>query len=440
MIELISKGIREILVTILRNKRYLALFFSGQLILQCVNAVNGFVMLRLLTMEELAKFSIAFSLQTLISNLADVGIWNCIVALVGTQIHNGRLIALYIFTVQKIRRYFFIAALGLVTAFLPLLSRSQGWSMKDMATLFIPIVVFAFIQIRYNVYQAPLSMHKKMVDLYLPQISVGIVKLASAFALNAAKMLNGFTAIIVQGILGAVSGKWMELNSRKIIYGNTNTNYIFSKSEQNEARKQIFGYVKPLMLTAFFNTVFGQVQILLAALFATSQTVAEVAALSRLNQIFFLLNIFAAFVVGPYFARLERHQLLSKYLFAVSLAIVATLCLFLTAVAFPNIYLWLLGSQYTHLKTELLWSLGSSCITYIPSIMWVIHNSRKWTFWSSTFYYIVITILLQAIGLYLFDMHTTTGVLQVSILMAFGFLLIQCITAVTGFRAMQGNN
>src|SRR2546429_7619042 len=60
-------------------------FLAGQGLIQLLNVVTGFLLLRWMSVESYAQFSIAFGFQSMLQWLVDLGTVGAIVALVGNR-------------------------------------------------------------------------------------------------------------------------------------------------------------------------------------------------------------------------------------------------------------------------------------------------------------------------------------------------------------------
>ena len=90
--------------------------------------------------------------------------------------------------------------------------------------------------------------------------------------------------------------------------------------------------------------------------------------------------------------------------------------------------------SYSHLDQQLVWLVATSGINFLSTTIWTMSSARKWVFWWGTISYITIIILCQVYGIFTFNLSTTTGVLQLSLLTAVGILIVQLSITLVGFH------
>ncbi len=69
---------------------------SGQSILQALNFITGFLLVRWLSIESYAQFGVVFGFQSTLAMLIDLGFGGCIVSLVGNRGDRPEIIGGYI--------------------------------------------------------------------------------------------------------------------------------------------------------------------------------------------------------------------------------------------------------------------------------------------------------------------------------------------------------
>jgi hypothetical protein len=99
----------------------------------------------------------------------------------------------------------------------------------------------------------------------------------------------------------------------------------------------------------------------------------------------------------------------------------------------PGPLLWVMGPKYAHLQAELPWSVGGFAAYYVGSLLWSMHSARKWVFWWHTSLYVGALISAQILGVWLFPLGTTIGILHFAFLGASANLLVQAACGVYGF-------
>ncbi len=412
-----------------KHATYISQFLTGQLILQAFGLLNGFFLLRWLSVSEQAKFSVAFSIQNLILSLSDLGFTGSIVALVGPRVNDKKVVGAYIHSAKRLRNYLFFFGLGVTLFILPAIIKKQAWSMIDLAIILTPVLLAVFWQANCSLYDSTLVMHRRMQDLYKPQIAVAMAKLALNYILNFAGIISAFSTLSLNAAGYLANGTTYKKKAAPYV--------IMPQKNDNKAFKEIINYLKPLFPSLIFNALYGQVQILIISFFGHTNNIAEIAALGRLSQIFMLLGSINGTIIAPLIARTEPKELAKRYMSIIFLSLVASAGIYYFSLLAPQAFLFLLGSKYYHLKSELSIMILNACLSYLGGVLWTMHSARKWIFWWGTWLYMICVVSCQIAGVLLYDISTTHGVLQISTLTLSCMLLVHAFTSYIGFTKLK---
>ncbi|MFN3683192.1 MAG: hypothetical protein ACK41F_04570 [Fimbriimonadaceae bacterium] len=148
-----------------RWSRLLATFLTGQTLVQGLNVLTGFLLLRWMSVEAYAQYTVANSFQGTIGILTDLGVSGSIVALVGQRIHDKRVVGEYVRAARAFRgRMFLVMALVASVAF-PLVTKNQPWAWHVKLLLLGGVLTQIFFS-AWGMYNAPLLMHRRLADSY----------------------------------------------------------------------------------------------------------------------------------------------------------------------------------------------------------------------------------------------------------------------------------
>lgn len=407
----------------------LSRFAVGQLGLQFFNLLNGFFLLRWLTIEQQALFSIAFSVQSLLLSMSDVGFSNSIIALTGSRFEDKSIIGKYVASAWYLRNIFFIIGFLICLALYPLIIKQQNWSSNVFWFNMLPVILAAYWQADTSIYMAPLMIYKKIDELYLPQVLSSALRLLINYVLFLTSRISSFTTLTINALV-------LFFNSRAFKRKAVNFYTLDDKDPRHlqETRKEMLKYLGPVAPLILFNSFFGQLQVFIIAIFGKTNNIAEVAALGRLSQLFLLISAFYAVLIGPYIAKSDLHALPKKYFSSLALAIVITGLLVLSSLIIPGFYLFILGSKYYHLGGELTLMISSLSINFIAAVFWTMNGARKWYFWWGTLVYIISVTTCQVVALLVMDLSTTHAVLLLSLYTNLTVLSGHLLTMWYGFR------
>lgn len=412
-----------------RVKRWTSLigsFLVGQGSVQIFNLVTGFFLLRWMSVEDYAQFSVAFGFQSTLGILIDGGFSGSIVALVGDRFQDKEVVGKYINSAQQFRNRSFAVIIPLAGIAFYLIGTKHNWFWSEQVLLFGAITASLFFQGWAAYYSPPLLMHQQIVKYYKPQIIGSAVRLFSCYILYIISALSAWTNIWITTLTIALNG---------IFYRHSTVNFI-DKPEKNDPviSKEMSRYISPLILGVIFTAFQGQISLAVISIMGKTQNIAEVAALGRLGQVFVLLGAFNGIVIGPYIAKVNLRDLPKRYLQILGITIFIASMISVIGFTFPQPLLWLLGSKYQNLGAEVGWTVAGACLSHVGGVMWTMNSARKWIYWWVNFAYIGIVLITQVGCLILMDLSTTLGVIYFSLISTLAVVLIMIAHAIFGFR------
>lgn len=405
-------------------------FATGQLVLQLLNVINGFCLLRWLSIEQQALFSLAFGIQTLLIGISDLGFSSSIVALTGNKYDNAEVIDKYVQVAKKLKNILF--AFGIIVSLIlaPIFFSKQAVSGSAYFCL-LPIIAAAYWQIDCGIFSAPLIIRKETGKYYLPQIVTSAFRLGLNYVLFLTGIVSAFYILAVNAIMALCNGFSFKKSYLRIFH---KTKVDHQQNELSNGRKEMLRYLMPLFPGLVFNAFYGQLQLFIISFFGKTQNIAEIAALGRLSQIFVLFNSLNLLVIGPYIAKSSPNDLTKKYLFFCLLTVSAGALLSLASLAAPEIFLLILGPSYAHLVSELPFMIISASIGAISGLLWSMNSARKWIFWWGSWTYIGGVIVCQILGVVYLDLSSTIGVIYLGLITSVFVLLLHILTALVGFN------
>ncbi len=401
-------------------------FLVSQGSIQIFNLFTGFFLLRWMSVENYAQFSIAFGFQSTLGMLIDTGFSGSIIALVGDRFQDKSVVGKYIKSAQQLRNRSFAVIIPLAAIAFYLIGTKHNWFWGEQVLLFGAITASLFFQGWASYYSPTLLMHQKIVEFYKPQIIGSAVRLFSCYILYIISALSAWTNIWITTLTIAVNG---------ISYRYSAVNFIDKPEKTDPAiSKEMFGYISPLIPGLIFTAFQGQISLAVISIMGQTQNIAEVAALGRLGQVFVLLGAFNGIVIEPYIAKVNLRDLPKRYFQILGITIFIASMISIIGFAFPQPLLWLLGSKYQNLGTEVGWVVAGSCLSYVAGVMWTMHSARKWIYWWVSFAYIGIVLITQVGCLILMDLSTTLGVIYFSLISTLAVMVIHIANGVFGFR------
>lgn len=400
-------------------------FLAGQGSVQLLNLISGFLLLRWLSVEAYAQYSVAFGFQSMIGILVDLGFSGSIIALVGDRLHNKEIVGTYIRAAKHFRNRLFAFIIPLAVVAFPLFTFKQNWNWLTQLLLIISIVSSLFFQGWISYYSAPLLINQRLKEYYQPQIMAAGGRLVLCYVLYLSSILFSWTTAWVNAAVIAVNGSLYRSAAKSLI-----TEPFQSDPKVN---REMVNYLLPLIPGIVFMAFQGQISVFLITWFGQNKSIAEVAALGRLGQIFMIFSAFNSVVVEPYIAKVARQNLAKRYFQILGAALVISISLSIISFLFPQPFLWVLGPKYHHLQAEIGWMVSGSCLSYIGGVMWTMHSARKWIYWWGSFLYIILLMATQIICVAVMDLSTTINVIYFSFITTCIVMLVHIIGAIYGF-------
>ncbi|GAC1356067.1 MAG: hypothetical protein NVSMB3_01970 [Acidobacteriaceae bacterium] len=373
-----------------RGRRVLQIllnFFLGQGAVQAVSLLAGLFLVRRLSVEAYAQFGLATGFQSVVAVLMDFGFASTIIPLVGERRDDRALIGRYVRSAKHLRdRAFLLLAPVAIVVFLAIMHQHH-WGRKVQVLLIASVLLALYSGGKVSYYSAPLFMYGRLRDYYVPQVVSGTGRLVAYLCLGFTGGLNAWTAAGLSAVNVTVNGGLLERKSRPFLE--------WPKAESPATDREVLRYVLPAAPAVLFAAFQSQISLFLISIFGGTIDMAQVAALNRIGQLFSVLMMFNVIVVEPYMARLNRRRLLRTFVGLLLLAALACAPVVLLAFAYPQAFLWLLGSKYAGLRGDIGWLVLASCLNYLAGLMWIMNRARKWLFWSGTAVEIVLLLATQ---------------------------------------------
>ena len=412
----------------LKWTRLLSQFLTGQVVIQALNFLTGFLLLRWLSVTAYAQFSVAFAFQSTLGMLIDLGFSNSIVALVGDRGSDAEVVGRYIRSARHFRNRMYGVMVIVSMAAFPLITRSQPWPFSTKVLLFAAILASLFFQ-GWGMYAAPLLINGRIKEYYQAQVFAAAGRLCCCFVLFETATLSAWTSAWVGAAALATTGLVYRKKSVRLISEPHQSDPIFNK--------EMIGYLAPLIPGVVFTAFQGQISLALITIFGHTKSIAEVAALGRLGQLFAVLAAVNSVLIEPNIARLSPIAFKKRYVQVIFVAVLMAIGISTIGFLFPRPLLWLLGKNYSQLQREVGWVVLSSCISYVSGVLWTMHSARKWIWWWGTIAYISLLVVSQTIGIAVLDLSSTMNVVYFGVLVSCTVLVVHLLNAVYGFHYMK---
>ena len=279
-------------------------FFFGQGAVQGLNLVTGFLIVRWMSKETYAQYSVAFGFQSTIGVLVDLGFSGSIVTLVGARGNDPAVVGAFIRSAKHYRAILYVIVVPVSAVVFWWMAGRQGWDHTTRVALFGSVAVSLWVQGWAAYYGAPLLIHGRLGAYYRAQIDSALARLGGSLILQWV------------GRLTAAASAWLSCLSLllcAVFYQRRAASLIREPAQPDPvANREMTRFLAPVIPGTIFYALQGQLTLFLITFFGRSGNIAEVAALGRLTQILIMLGAFNGVVVEPYIARLRHAQLLPR--------------------------------------------------------------------------------------------------------------------------------
>jgi O-antigen/teichoic acid export membrane protein len=405
--------------------RRIGSFVVGQGAIQALNLVSGFLIIRWLSVEAFAQYSVAFAFQNTVGMLVDLGVSGSIVAMVGGRGNEPAVIGTYIRAAKHYRTISFAVVIPASAGFFVWMSLRQHWGWAMQLGLFSSVVFSLFFQGWASYYSAPLLIHHRLRELYASKLGGGGLRLAASGLFYAASSLSAVATAWINSLSLAWSAISYKRHSRDLV--------LEPPRADPAANREMARYLAPVVPGIIFYALQGQLTVFLITFFGKSHNIAEVAALGRLAQPLTLIAAFNGVIIEPYIARVPHVLLPKRYPLIVAGGVGLTVLLALGSYLFPTAALWIIGARYSSLHTAFTWSICAWGLNYLGLLLWTMHSARRWVYWWHTFFCIGTLTVVQVFGVWRLDLSTTVGIFEFSFLTGLAELFVHAVGGIYGY-------
>jgi O-antigen/teichoic acid export membrane protein len=412
-----------------RAAQILMKFLFGQGAMQSLTILANLFLVRTLSIEAYAQFGLANGFQSVFSVLMDLGFASTIVPMVGPNRDDAALVGRYVRSARHLRNklFWWLSPVAAV-AFMAIMHKHH-WSLKVQILLLLSVLIGLYSAGKVSYFSAPLFVFGKLREYYLPQALTGAGRLIMYIVLFFSGGLDAWTAAGISALVITLNGFLIHKSSAKY--------FEWPDREDPEVDRELIRYILPASPAIIFAAFQSQISLFLISIFGGTSYIAQVAALSRIAQIFTVLTMFFTIVVEPYVARVNRAHLRRTFLIFITLTSVA--CIPLVAIAFvwPKVYLWVLGAKYQDLAGVMGVYILSLCMNCVSGLIWIMNRSRKWVFWSGSIVEIVVLLGTQCLFLIFVGVNNTHEAVLFNLASSFCYLIAHGYVTLYGFNRMD---
>lgn len=401
-------------------------FVLGQGAVQGISILIALFLVRNLSISEYAKYGLAAGFQFTTSVLMDLGYASTIIPLVGDRIADRALVGRYVRAAKSHRDRVFWALAPVTSVLFLYMTHRQHWSWPIQIALLASILVALYSSGPVAYFGAPLILYRRLRAYYAPQSITSCCRLLLFSLLRTIGCLNAWIAAGLGAVNITLNGYFLKRKSLESIE--------WPEAADTRTRAEVHHYILPGTPALVLGAFHGQIALFLIGIFGSTVGLAQVAALTRLGQIFNLMMTFNVVIVEPYVARLSREHLPRTYFRLLALALLGCILLSLLSFMAPGIFLWPLGKQYASLRNLMGWVVMTACINYIAGLIWIMNRSRKWIFWRGSAAEVGLVAIVQVGFVAILGVQDTWHAVLFNFVTSFAYVAAHIYIAQHGFR------
>jgi O-antigen/teichoic acid export membrane protein len=380
-----------------------------QLIVQALNAVAGFLMVRSLDKPNYAWFTIISGMSAALSVLADSGIGSAVTAIGGSIWQDKKALSSLITAALKLRlKMAALAALLVAPLSVWMLMRNNA-PLSEALILTVIVLLPIWHLSTAAVLNVVNRLYSRTWQLQIADLAPALIRALLTLLLVAVGLISPLSAVLALLVSQAIQYFIVHQQVRPYISETPDLDAIQLYSGR------VLTVIKQLYPNCLFVCIQGQLATWLISIFATTNEVADLGALNRLGIIFAVLGGPVGQYIAPAFARTQIARRLKAMFGTVLTGYILFCTLFLIVIWLKgDLFLWLLGDKYQHLHAELLLVVLGMSLASINSIVWALNFAKGWVCyaWLS----IPLTIFSQVASAFFIPLNSVSGLALFTIL------------------------
>jgi O-antigen/teichoic acid export membrane protein len=412
----------------LRNSR--ATRWTSVLAAQGFGQVAAFIcsllIIRALTKDEYAVYTLAGVALGLVAQVSDLGAGSAMLSLGGRLSSDRLALGRLVVTTLRLRTKLLGLALLVGGAALVVLLSRVNVPLPRVLAITALVAMTASANFQYAIWGVTARLLGRVAQLQVFDSSsaltrVGLVLLATRIAPSA-------TSVLAANLLPA-------LVSAQLVRRWIGSGIGLDQPEAVEMRQALVSMMSRLLPNAIFYALYGQIAIVLLGLLGGATQVADVGALGRLAALLAVFSgVLTNLVLPDVACSRSRSELRGLYLKIVSFHLGCSLALLLVAGIFPDALLRVLGPRYAELRGTLVWVLLAQLVNSFVATVWSLNAARGWT--AGVWLTIPCIVAAQILLVPVLDLATVKGAVLFGSLPFLAALLVLGHLARRGLRAV----
>ena len=341
-----------------------------QVIVQTLGFAAGLILVRLMSKDDYALYTLALSALGAMAVLTDSGVGSGVSAIAGRVWSDPLRLGQLVKTAMGLR-LILVAIVVLVLTPLLFFWLGEHGAKPFKAWLSATLVAcMVYFQATNGIVGLIPKLLLQTNRIQKVDFLSGMVRLLLVCA--AGLVFLDVTTALLAGLVASVFQCWLLVRL---------TNGDFRKDVDSDPamRSEILGIVRKQAPNSIYFCFQSQISVWLLGIFGSAEAIADAGALGRLAVIFTIVGNIMASIVMPRFSRCHSEKLLRlRYHQVAGLLILALSVLALSVMCFPKQMLWILGSHYQGLEEELLLMAVAQSLGCISGALVILNLGRGW--------------------------------------------------------------
>jgi O-antigen/teichoic acid export membrane protein len=411
-----------------RWTKLIAVTTSAQTLIQVIGLFSGILIIRLLPTSEYAFYTLANTMLGTMTVLADGGISAGVMASGAKVWQDRQKLGAVINTGLMLRRRFAIYSLIISLPILFYLLNHHGAGIIFSLLIMLSIIPAFYAALSDNLLEIASKLHQDISRLQKNQIAAGVGRF---FMITISLFLFPWTFVAILG--NGIPRIWANVQLKKI-----SAEYADPQQTSDPIiKKEILSVVRRIIPGSIYYCLSGQITIFLISIFGTTSSIAQAGALSRLTMLLSIFTVVNSTLIIPRFARIPNNSKLifNRYLQIQFILLFFSCCIIGVVYLFPSQTLWILGKDYSNLKTEIILNVAVSCINLIAGICFSLNTSRGWAI--NPVISISLNLMSIIVGVIFINVSTLKGVLILNMFIGLVDVLMYLVYTINKIRLLK---